>query len=268
MRPCFIILLAAAVVLSLGTSVVPAQDRPTHPVLYRLETGSTFQQGCFPPCMCPLMQEQPLHGTFRLVYTGSDWLFDNFDVQGIKWKTEVAGTPTWIRGSGTYRRGGEFVVEDYLELDLAVGNTSPQHFSSGPLRHGANGVFHRIDISISLHGEYCLDTVMHLDARPARRLHVDRNGLVWDPEPWPSFYDVVTGDLSELRASEGAFDLATRACLAAGLGQPALSFDGIPGTGQAFWFLVRPDGETYDDADSGQVGSADEGIVLSLAACP
>ena len=268
MRPVFTTILIAAVVSSLALSVLPAQSRPDRPVLYRLEPGSIFQQGCFPPCMCPLMQEQPLSGTFRLEYTGSDWLFDNFDVRGIKWKTEVAGTSTSIRGSGTYRRGGEFAVEDYLELDLFVGNTPLQHFSSGPLRHPANGDFPQIEISISLHGEFCWDTVMRLDARPARRLHVDRDGLLWDPEPRPASYDVVSGDLSELRASEGAFDLATRACLAAGLGQPALAFDVSPATGQAFWFLVRPDGDTYDDEDAGQVGSANEEIGASLAACP
>ena len=42
--------------------------------LYRLDKDSSFEQGCFPPCECPVMLGAPVTGTFLLTPSGYDGL--------------------------------------------------------------------------------------------------------------------------------------------------------------------------------------------------
>jgi len=215
------------------------------------------------------MAETPLGGTFQLIPTLLGGSYDEYDVRNVRWKAVLAGAPKWITGSGTYMRGGSGPVpSQILELDLVVGNDPPQHFSSGPFRTAANPDFPRIVISISIHGEFCFDTVLRLDARPARRLHVEPDELSWDPEPETATYDVVMGDLGSLVESGGGFEVATDACVASRLAEASIPSGADPVAGRAFWFLVRPEGGSYDDGDVGQVGTADAGIAASAAGCP
>ena len=66
-----------------------------------------------------------------------------------------------ITGSGQYRRGGG---REQLTLDLSFNGGPIQHFDSGLTLPGAP--FPLIDTHISLHGEYCHDSVLVVDARP------------------------------------------------------------------------------------------------------
>ena len=56
-------LYAVALIAAAGSTTL-AESNATR--LYKLEPESTFQQGCFPPCLCPYLQTAPLRGTFRL----------------------------------------------------------------------------------------------------------------------------------------------------------------------------------------------------------
>jgi hypothetical protein len=40
-----------------------------HGQLYRLERGSTFSRGCFPPCLCPVFSTEELRGTYATHYS-------------------------------------------------------------------------------------------------------------------------------------------------------------------------------------------------------
>jgi len=67
--PLVVILLAAVAILAAITGAVSAQTgATTSPTLYRLEPGSTYQHGCFAPCLCPILAEVPLRGTFGLAF--------------------------------------------------------------------------------------------------------------------------------------------------------------------------------------------------------
>src|SRR5436189_3056185 len=70
--------------------------------LYRLNKDSTFQQGCFPPCLCPITTPVPVKGTFVLTPTGFDGLFDTYAVTDVNWLVSIGGTDTIVTGSGTY----------------------------------------------------------------------------------------------------------------------------------------------------------------------
>src|SRR5262245_18618911 len=44
------------------------------PVLYQLESGSSFTRGCYPPCLCPIFTTEDISGTYRLAFDqGGQW---------------------------------------------------------------------------------------------------------------------------------------------------------------------------------------------------
>ncbi len=83
----------------------------------------------------------------------------------VRWRATIFGKDASITGSGTYRVGGEFAVEQQLALDLAIGGDPPRHFDSGLVPGG--GEFPKIATTISLHSQTCFDTVIDVRAAPA-----------------------------------------------------------------------------------------------------
>ena len=101
-------------------------------------------------------------------------------------------------------------------------------------------------------------------------LRLDPSGplhLQWCTAPGILFYDVIQGDLATLLAGGGDFTQATTGCLADQSAGPG-SFAPDPGPGVGFWFLVRPDGASYDSNYPSQAASRDAGIAASGMACP
>ncbi len=135
---------------------------------YGLNPGSTYQFGCFPPCMCPISAEFPVRGGFDLNHVGSDMWFEHYSVTNIHWRvlsTSPAVPPDLIiTGSGRYRIGGDFALMHQMQLDLRVGDGPVQHFDSGPVLGGA--AFPRIRITVSENNMVCFDTVIVIDASP------------------------------------------------------------------------------------------------------
>jgi hypothetical protein len=261
--------MAIAVVLgSLGSGATAAQvlDRPT---LYRLERGTTFQRGCFPPCMCPIMEAAPVTGTFRLELVSVGDIFDYYRITRIHWKVRRHdGEILTITGSGDYYVS-TIIDQQRMSVELTVGSDPPTTYESDYVPGGA--AFPRIAVAISIHGGYCFDTVIDLGARPARRFHVGRNDLSWDANAEsnvPSTYDVVRGDLATLLGTGGAYDVATWDCVADGVTGTEIPFTGAPDPGAGFWFLDRLEGGSYADDDAAQVGLPDGGIAMSRGACP
>jgi hypothetical protein len=155
-----------------------------------------------------------------------------------------------------------------MDLTLVVGSDPPTEFHSGDVPGGA--AFPRIALQVSINGVFCLDTVLGIRARPARRLYVDRDEVHWDIDTTRANVtsDVVFGDLLTLRQSGGAFDAATWACAAASHAGGSAPFTETPAPGQGFWFLERETGDLYEDDDAAQVGTPDPGIAASPGACP
>ena len=134
------------------------------PVIYRLDKGSTYQYGCFAPCECPLLEEVSVRGTFVLTPAGSDPLFSHYKVTDVNWTVSLGDPQLRITGSGIYKIGGEVALQQQLELDLKVGNEETQHFDSGLVTGPAP--FPVINVTISIHGQYCFDTVIRVNASP------------------------------------------------------------------------------------------------------
>lgn len=161
MKTLSVVLLIALFILPL-TSASAQTDQSR---LYILKAGSTYDTGCFGSCLCPIV-EQPMQGTFRLLKSGVDPLFTNYDVLDVRWTLPNAPQNMTIVGSGTYKVGGEFAVQHQMALDLSIGGGPVRHFDSGLILGG--GTFPDIDIKLSLHGQQaCVDTMLHVIATPA-----------------------------------------------------------------------------------------------------
>jgi len=137
---------------------------------YVLTPKSEFQSGCFDPCLCPIFLA-PLGGRFYLVPTGSEdgGLFETFAVRGVHWiiGDGSTGARRRVRGSGTYRLGGEVALTQRLELDLSLDGAPPQHFDSGDVP--VEAPFPEIAATVSMNDMVCFDNVFSIDAVPAGR---------------------------------------------------------------------------------------------------
>jgi hypothetical protein len=150
-------------------SVVPAtsfaQSDSTATALYALGSQSLYETGCFGPCACPV-REAALSGTFQLTFSGFDGLYNRYAVTDVRWAVPESTTTVSVRGSGTYRVGGEVALQQELSLDLTIDGSSPIHFDSGLV--SVTTQFPKIEIDIAAHDRMaaCTDTVMHVQAAP------------------------------------------------------------------------------------------------------
>jgi len=251
-------------ILAASPAVAQFYDGRTR--LYRLEPESTFQRGCFPPCLCPYLETAPLAGTFRLGLAAVGDVFDFYEVSRIRWKAERSNTDAIpIAGAGYYKVSTIAGLQQ-MWVDLTVGADPPARFDSGEA--GLAVAFPRIEVTISINGGYCHDTVLDLRARPTMRLRADPAELSWGEEPNDTApWDVMYGDLGVLRSTGGDFAAASRACLARDYWGSVLPYEDDPGPDQGFWFLARRYDGTFADGGPEQAGDPDAGIANSTAAC-
>jgi hypothetical protein len=147
------------------TSNVPAQtaNRPTGTV-YGLKPDATFAQGCFAPCLCPVMLASAVKGTFVLTPAGFDGLFSTYAVGDVNWVVSIGGSDKLVTGKGTYKLGGEVALQQELSLDLQVDGATVEHFDSGLVQAATQ--FPVINVTISVNGQVCFDTVFGVSASP------------------------------------------------------------------------------------------------------
>lgn len=152
-----------------------ARGQPTaRAVLYRLAPRSTYQSGCFPPCLCPVLLSADLSGTFRLRLESVDPLFWHYSVSEVDWAAAFGGpADRRLTGGGQYRIGGEVANTNQMTLDLSTNGETPEHFDSGLVVTTA--LFPKIDVTVSINGAFCHDTVIHIVASPVRPA-ADLNG--------------------------------------------------------------------------------------------
>lgn len=190
----------------LSTAAQAQSSSAGAPVLYRLEGGASYQSGCFPPCMCPILLNQSLAGTFTLTREGTDGPWAVYRVDNINWHVPL-GDGVRVTGSGEYRIGSPgpvAVVQNRLTLDLAVGDLAVAHYDSGQVI--ATGAFPRIDITISMNAMFCHDTVFDFAASPVRSSELRRYQLLQGSEFLEGCYDPCDCVLRS-RPVAGVFDV-------------------------------------------------------------
>jgi len=160
------ILLALIACWCLGGSAAANPLEIYGAAIFRLDEPSSFQEGCFPPCLCPIMLQRPVAGTLRLVDQGATSAgIYVYAVQDVNWRFVTNdGTDQFVTGSGKYTVGSPdaiTVVQHRLELDLKVGNDGLQHYDSGWIPIGDMS---RLDIAVSINGMFCWDRAFFLNA--------------------------------------------------------------------------------------------------------
>src|SRR6185503_20827425 len=133
------------------------------PSLYRLEQGSNFTRGCYPPCLCPIATTNNIRGTFTLTFDHQDPQFTYYRVGNVNWNVTLGDQEFRVIGSGTYKRGGEVAQQQQMTLTLTVDGVQPQTFDSGLVQGG--GDFPNINITVSVNGMVCFDTVVGIVAK-------------------------------------------------------------------------------------------------------
>jgi hypothetical protein len=150
-------------VTSLATAT-QAQLGPA-PTLYRLDATTTFEEGCQPPCQCPVLITSDVFGTFTLRFTNADPAgYNHYAIERVNWAVELSGAQRRVTGGGEYKRGGPLAIQQQLQLDLSFDGAAPVHFDSGLVAD--TGTFPVIDIDIARNGFYCWDQVFRLSASP------------------------------------------------------------------------------------------------------
>lgn len=143
------------------TCAHPAAAQVTR--LVELGPSSQFEYGCYDPCACPISIHGPVEGWMRL-FTGDVIIPPFFEhaVQEVRWRVDLGGTTVDVRGSGVYRQQID-THEHQLTLDLTVNGNPVQRFDSGLVPGSPDE--NAIDIDISLHGEFCFDSVFRVRAK-------------------------------------------------------------------------------------------------------
>jgi hypothetical protein len=144
----------ALTVICLGTALsAPAA------ALYELDADSSYQEGCFDPCACPIMMNDTLRGTFVLSPAGGDGVTSVFAVTDVAWHYRRGDELVPVTGSGSYTPGPD---GHRLELDLVAGDAAPRHFDSGLVAPIVK--FPQIDIAAAVNGFFCYDYVFAISA--------------------------------------------------------------------------------------------------------
>ncbi len=84
MRYRFLRNAALAILPLLVITTTSAQPQSFPPVVYHLQEEGSLQEGCFPPCLCPLLQAASVRGTFKLVFRGIEDGTKLFEVRDVK----------------------------------------------------------------------------------------------------------------------------------------------------------------------------------------
>src|SRR5216117_1899043 len=84
-RPTLLMVLALMLFLPAGLALAQTAISSTPDQIYRLTSRSSFEEGCFDPCLCPVHTTDALIGTWRMAPGAPDPLYQVYDVTEVNW---------------------------------------------------------------------------------------------------------------------------------------------------------------------------------------
>ncbi len=133
---------------------------------------STYEEGCQPPCLCPILYQGPLTGGFTLVTLEDYGTVIEYAVVNVDWRVRpIYGPPPSSRfvGYGRYTRISGFAGWWHqMELDLSIDGGPLTLFDSGGINGG--GEFPLIDIALAKNNFFCYDIILDILAKPCPSL--------------------------------------------------------------------------------------------------
>src|SRR2546428_11454911 len=103
-RPTLLMVLALLLFLPAALALAQTTISPAPDQIYRLTPRSSFEEGCFDPCLCAVHFTDALIGTWRMTPGAPDPRFSVYDVTDVNWF--LPGLDLRVTGKGTYRIGG------------------------------------------------------------------------------------------------------------------------------------------------------------------
>lgn len=142
---------------------------------YQLVDPSSLQQGCFPPCLCPIQIAQAMKGKMVLVELEDLGTITRHAVVNVDW---TAGSdffpPVAVRGVGIYTRiSGIAGWVQRMQMGLSLDGGPVELYDTDDTTGGAS--FPAIDVSISKNGLFCLDTKIDIHGIPSPSLVASDN---------------------------------------------------------------------------------------------
>lgn len=152
----------AAVSFTVTTS---ASAQAATSTIYRLNQQSTYQEGCVPPCTCPISQRVEVIGTF-ISTPAPGTVMATYEITEVNWTFIFGNQQIQVTGSGTYEIGGG---QQRLQLTLTIGDQSPVPYDSGLVP--AKSPFPNIVVAISsISG--CFKKVFRVNASPVSQAEI------------------------------------------------------------------------------------------------
>lgn len=128
---------------------------------YKLTSNSSYIEGCYDPCMCPIWMNNSLQGSFMLTAVDQAGDVEVFEVGAIDWHFVREDETIAVTGSGYYWIDGD---QHQLVLDLLVGDAAVDIYDSGLVARVSE--FPGIIIAVAENGFFCYDHVFDLKAVP------------------------------------------------------------------------------------------------------
>ena len=101
-----------------------------------LTPQSAYTSGCVEPCSCPVQLFPGVSGTLTFRLSDSNVLFSTYEVEA---DLIVPGDPMQLlKGSGTYRVGGEVAIVQEMALALSTNGGAAETFQSGSVPGGGD----------------------------------------------------------------------------------------------------------------------------------
>lgn len=146
------------------------------PIRYALSAKSEYEEGCFDPCMCPILLASDLEGAFSLEALEPQGTWEVHAVQDVAWDVIFFGE-LFRRavGDGTYRVDTAHGLQQMV-LELRVNAGEPLRFDSGVVPVEVQ--WPALALSVSRNGMFCYDEVYHVHAAPAGPISVEAD-LRW-----------------------------------------------------------------------------------------
>jgi hypothetical protein len=145
---------------------IQAKPAPTTETIPFVLRGSSYEEGCFGPCLCVVVSS-PMDGRFGLLPLNETAAGSDFAVVDIGWKvgspsSSTTAGRTVVTGYGIYRVL-KAVGQQRMILDLIENGKGPTRFDSGDVP-GAGSSF-RIDIRVPANNFACFDRVYTIHAK-------------------------------------------------------------------------------------------------------
>lgn len=176
--PTVSVLAAGLTALSVaGAATAGGIELPTNrETVYRLNSGASYQDGCFEPCDCPLNEQADVIGTFVLGPLHIGDAFNFREVREVYWTVQRGNELLRITGDGGYfiSNWGEPPFHS-MSLDLSINDGPTQHFFSD--LHQIESNDGSIDLVVSINGVHCDDIVIDVEASPVAENEIRRYSL-------------------------------------------------------------------------------------------